>query len=256
MSRLTIIFVLSIVGLFYLPLSAQQDATELIQSHQQAVNPDALSNAHSLKWVGTETINVNQPGSAFELLQAPEGKWKTTRTISEVTVTETFNGEQGWVSSSAGGRGSTNDFQFENPTTIARMSQWGSLLAKAEQYGYEPEYLGQLRDGGSMVHEFRMTGKNYDGFMLYLGANTNMVTKIRDQKIIKGRQESVEVHYGDYREVEGAMLPFRIETIRQGETISIVQFETVEINPEIAADTWTKQLSDREKAIQRDGGRG
>lgn len=255
MSRLPIFIVLSLLFASILPLSAQEDATELIQSHKEVVNPDALSNAYSLKWVGVETTGPNQSESTFELLQAPEGKWQTTRIISEVTVKETFSGESGWVSSNAGGRMSTIDFQFENPTTIARMSQWGSLLAKAEQYGYEPEYLGQQRDGGSMVHEFRMTGKNYDGFMLYLDANTNMVTKIRDQKIIKGRQESVEILYGDYREIEGAMLPFRIETIRRGESKSVVQFETVEVNPEIASDTWTKQLTDREKAIKMDGGR-
>lgn len=256
MSRLTISIVLSLLFAPVLPLSAQEDGTEIIQSHQQAVNPSALSNAQSLKWVGTETTGENQPGSPFELLQAPEGKWQTKRTISETSVTETFNGETGWVSSNGGGRESTSDFLFENPSTVARMSQWGSLLAKAEEYGYEAEYQGQKRDGASMVHEFKMTGKNYDGFMLYLDANTNMVTKIRDQKIIKGRQESVEILYGDYREVEGAMLPFRIETIRQGETISIVQFETVEINPDIDSATWTKQLSDREKAIKMDGGRG
>ena len=256
MSRLTISFVLSLFCVSFLPLSAQEDGAELIEAHKQAVNPDALSNAYSLKWIGTETTGTNQAGSAFELLQAPEGKWQTTRIISDVTVKETFNGERGWVSSNAGGRVSNSDFQFENPTTIARMSQWGSYLAKAEQYGYEVEYLGQIRDGASMVHEFRMTGKNYDGFMLYVDANTNMVTKIRDQKIIKGRQESVEIRFADYREYEGAMLPFRIETVKQGETISIIQFESLEVNPEISGDTWTKQLTDREKAIRMDGGRG
>lgn len=256
MSRFTLSFVLSLLFVSFSPLSAQEDGSETIQSHQQAVNPSALSNAHSLKWIGTEANGASEVALPFELLQAPEGKWQTTRTVSNTTVTETFNGESGWISSNGGGRESTSDFQFENPSTIARMSQWGSLLAKAEQYGYEVEYQGLKRDGASMVHEFKMTGKNYDGFMLYLDANTNMVTKIRDQKIIKGRQESVEIHYGDYREVEGAMLPFRIETVQQGETISIVQFETMEINPEISADTWTKQLSDREKAIKMDSGRG
>lgn len=256
MSRITISSLLLLL-LFVpiLPLSAQEDGTELIQVHKQAVNPDALANAHSLKWIGTEANGANQVAVAFELLQAPEGKWQTTRDVPNATVTETFNGESGWVSSNAGGRQSTSDFQFENSSTIARMSQWGSLLAKAEQYGYEPEYRGQQRDGASMVHEFIMTGKNYDGFMLYLDANTNMVTKIRDQKIIKGRQESVEILYSDYREIEGAMLPFRVETTRQGETISIVQYETLEVNPEIAPNTWTKQLSDQEKATRMDGGR-
>lgn len=256
MSRLTISFVLSLLFVPGMNVLAQEDGQELIQAHKAAVNPGALPNAQVLKWVGTESSGEGQPSSSFEFLQATEGKWQTIRSTSAATVKETFTGETGWVSSEEGGQLSIIDFAFENPGPIARMSEWGSLLAKAEQYGYEAEYLGLKREGGSMLHEFRMAGKNYDGFMLYLDANTNMIAKVRDIKIIKGRQESVEIVYSDYREIEGAMLPFKIETYKARELKSVVQFETLEINPDVPEDTWLKPISDGQRESRKDGGRG
>lgn len=257
MSRFLTSFVLLLLSLPLLHLSAQEEGLELIEAHKQAVNPGALANAQVLKWIGTESTGDFRDTISFELLQGQEGKWQTTRVYSgNNMLQETFTGENGWSTSVQGGQvSSLMDFEFETPAPIARMSQWGSFLAKAEEFGYEPEYLGQKRDGSSMVHEFRMTGKNYDGFMLYLDANTNMVAKIRDKKIIKGRQASVEIAYSDYRDVEGAILPFRIETIQQGEVQSVVQFETLEINPDVPEGTWEKPLSDRARAMKQDGGR-
>lgn len=254
MSRFSILFVLPLL-ILSIPSFSQENGQEIIEAHKAMNNPEAISAINALKWVGTEAYGVGGIQVSFELLQAPEGKWQITRVANEVTTQETYTGEQGWVSSNGSGDLELINFEVERLDPFARMAQWGSLLANAEYYGYEAEYLGLQRAGRAMLHEFRMAGKNYDGFMLYVDANTNLVVKIRDLRVVKGRQESVEVMYSDYREVEGAMLPYKIETYKAGELISIVQFETVEINPEIPAETWQKPMSNRERESKKDGAR-
>ena len=51
----------------------------------------------------------------------------------------------------------------------------------------------------------------------------------------------VSLYLGDYKRVDGVMLPHRIETSLDGEPNEEWTIEKFKVNPQIKADTWEKK---------------
>lgn len=221
-------------------LAAQQDYTEVLEAHKTATREHLLENVGSIRWIGTEIRDDSVTVGTVSFVQSGENRWQLQRIQGQLTFTETFTGSSGWLVTESDNFQNVSDFIYERPVPFKRMAQWKSFLGNAEAYQYEIEYLGVKRIGPVNLMEFRMTGKQFDGFMLYLDPETTLLHHIRDQRIIQGKQQSVEVYFSDYREVEGAMLPFRREIVQRGETLTVYQFDRVELNPDLAPGIWQK----------------
>lgn len=223
------------------PLWAQQDYSEILQSHRNATKEYLLENTGMIRWTGSEIRNDTVVIGTVSFIQSGEERWQIRREQGQMTYIETFTGDSGWLISESDNFQNVQDFIWERPVPFSRMAKWKSYLANAEAYQYEPEYLGTKRVGPVNLMEFRITAKQFDGFMMYLDPETHFLHHIRDQRIIQGKQQSVEVHFSDYREVEGgAMLPFRHEIVQRGETLTVYQFDAVELSPDVSPSIWLK----------------
>lgn len=224
---------------------AQQDYSEILELHKNATKEYLLENKGMALWTGTEIRNDTVTIGTVSFLQSGEERWQLKRVQGQMTYTETFTGESGWLSTQSENFINSSDFIWERPTPFRRIAKWKSYLGNAEAYQYEPEYLGTKRIGPVNLMEFRLTGKQYDGFMLYLDPETHLIHHIRDLRIVQGKQQSVEVYFSDYREVEGALLPFRYEIVQRGQSLTVYQFDTVEFDPDLSPDTWQRPSEPR-----------
>lgn len=219
---------------------SQQPYLEIVQGHKMASKDFLLDDVGTIRWEGTEYRKDTTIVGSVSWVQDGESKWQLQRKQGQMTYTETFTGNTGWMVSHSENFQTVSNFVYERAIPFKRMGQWKSFLSHAEAYQYELECLGTKRVGPVNLIEFRLMGKQHDGCMLYLNPETLLLDHIRDQMVFQGKQQSVEIYYSDYREVEGALLPFRREIIQQGESLAIYQFDSVELNPDLPPTIWQK----------------
>ena len=107
-------------------------------------------------------------------------------------------------------------------------------LVNWHQKGHTVELIGRETLPGGEADKLKITladgGIRFD----YVDVATHLVVRSDKTEMINGRELLLEESYSDFREVDGLVFPFLIETHVTGrpETITIT-VETVEVNPEI-----------------------
>jgi hypothetical protein len=117
----------------------------------------------------------------------------------------------------------------------AAQARWSSdplLAANWNKYFATAETIGRSKDGDRELLEVKLGNENGDALVLLFDAKTSMPAgQVFEQETPMGAMK-IRITVGDYREVEGVMVPFRSVTDMQ--LMSAVQTtEKYEVNVEV-----------------------
>lgn len=101
--------------------------------------------------------------------------------------------------------------------------------------GYELGYEGERVEQGRSVHRIRVRHPGGEMFWLSLDQVTFLIVSRQSvRRLSDGREVSIETRYGDFRPVQGVLLPRRMEVAADGALLHTTILETVDPNPRIA----------------------
>ncbi len=99
-----------------------------------------------------------------------------------------------------------------------------------KEKGYKLEFLGIEDFEGTKVYKLKLTKKDGKIVYIYLDEETGIEIKA-ETTVKKGNEDiNVETIFSDYKEVQGVLFPFYIESKMGGKTVSQITVETMKLN--------------------------
>ena len=96
------------------------------------------------------------------------------------------------------------------------------------------ELVGKEKLEGSDAYKLKVTLKNGTVNYTYLDADSYLTVKEESKRTIRGSEVEVESSIGDYKDVQGLMIPHSIENGTKGRPEKQnITIEKVDVNPEL-----------------------
>lgn len=99
------------------------------------------------------------------------------------------------------------------------------------------EFVGNEDDGGRPVYHLKVTRKGGGVQHYFLDAETGIERKITSTlNGPNGQTATATIEFGDFRNVDGVMVPYSIKNVVDGKLVSAVTVSQVEFNVPVAED--------------------
>lgn len=208
-----------------------QDLTEVLNSHFKAIGQDKLTSVNSMKTTG-KTIAQGMELDFNIFTQRPE-KFKLEVDIQGAKMIQAFDGEKGWFVAPWTGSLDPIEISGVQLKSIKQQANMDGMLYNYAEKGYTTELLGKEDMEGTEVFKIKQTDKDGDIYYYFIDAE-NFVLLKTSSKVKMGESEiESETFYSNYKEFEGMLMAYSFESKTNGQTMSQINIETVELNPEI-----------------------
>ncbi|RMH16038.1 MAG: hypothetical protein D6696_19225 [Acidobacteria bacterium] len=195
---------------------------------------EALKAVQSVRMTGT----LRSPVGGFEgpltvELKRPK-KMHFELDIQGTKVINAYDGETGWyVMPMMTGSDAPQKMAEDQLKQAIDQADFDGPLVDWREKGLEVELLGKDELEGTPVYKIRVTDAAGDSRTLYLDAEYFL--ELREDSVLtaQGNEINVTTVLGDYKEVGDLMMAHSIEQHFNGNHVSTVTFEHIELNPEI-----------------------
>ncbi len=128
--------------------------------------------------------------------------------------------------------------------TFADDAEFDDPLVAGSARGFSVDYAGEVESDGKKMLRLLVTHRLTESFSVLLDPDTYFIVKrVEQRKGALGETVQVVTYYADFRPVEGVLLPHRIALVTDGRIVQQTQIDSIEANPEISADTFTRPMA-------------
>ena len=156
-------------------------------------------------------------------------------TFQGMSGVQAYDGKNGWTIA-PGGSKDPEPMSAEELKDAEEQSDMDGPLVDYKSKGNKVELVGKEKVEGSDAYKLKITLKSGDVRYTYLDADTYLEIKGESKRTIRGSEAEIETTIGDYKEVEGLLIPFNIQAGAKGtDQKQNIVIEKVDLNPAIDA---------------------
>jgi outer membrane lipoprotein-sorting protein len=150
--------------------------------------------------------------------------------VMEKMVIQAYNGKIAWWIMPFMGVNDPAEMPENEGKEVIQQAESLDPLVDYKEKGHKLELVGKEDMEGTEVFKLKLTEK--DGRIVLFFLETDSCIEIKTATYIKrGEEENlVESFLGDYKEVEGIMFPFSVESKMNGNTVTKMAIESVKLN--------------------------
>ena len=207
-----------------------------------AKNYESRGGLEKLKAIKTMKINgkMVMPAQNMEFPMTiwfkKPNKMRTEATFMEKRIVTAFDGKKAWMIKPMMGSADPEELSEERSKLLTRQLDSMNPLVDYKEKGHKLEYMGKEDMEGTEVYKLKMTKKTDMVTYFYLDTESGIELKTAAYVKIGENENLVESLMGDYKEVDGIMFPFSVETKSADTGASMgpkMVFETVTLNETI-----------------------
>jgi hypothetical protein len=242
MSR-TCLLGLIVLALMVLPAAAQTPAPaagaapamgvdQIIAKNTEARGGlDKMKAVKSIRMTGKMTMGPGMEAPVTLEMKRPKFM-RMEFTFQGMTGIQAFDGKNGWSVMPFGGKKDPEPMTVEELQQADEEADIDGPLVDYKSKGYTVEVIGKEKVEGSDAYKLKVGMKNGSVRYVYLDADTMLEIRTEEKRMIRGSEMEVESTIGDYKEVDGLLFPFSIQSGAKGhpEKQSLV-IEKIELNP-------------------------
>jgi outer membrane lipoprotein-sorting protein len=189
-----------------------QTADEIIAKNIQARGgSDKLKSVQSIK--STATIAMGPGMEAPGVLIQKRGKLARLEfTIQGLTAVQAYDGKNAWQIMPFMGKKDPELMSADEAKEVEEMADLDGPLVDYKSKGHQVELLGKEKVEGTDAYKLKVSLKNGDVQTLYIDADSFLQIKEETKRTVRGTEQEVESSIGDYKEVNGIIFPFAIES--------------------------------------------
>lgn len=163
-------------------------------------------------------ISAKVVGSPVEVKIILENKrpanFRVDVNVQGQTQSTAFDGKSGWKVDPFGGYGGNKGAEPMTADEIkdaqVQADMDGPLVDYAAK-GHKVEYLGTEAIEGAQAHKLKVSLKNGNTQTVFLDADSFLKVKEVSKRLVRGQEVEMESILGDYKDINGLMVPFSIE---------------------------------------------
>ncbi len=185
---------------------------------------------NSIRLTGRMTIGPGIEAPTTLEMKRPS-KMRLELTFQGQTATQVYDGQAGWQVMPFQGHKDPQPLTADELKDAAEQADMDGPLADYKAKGNTIELLGREPVDGKDAYKLRLTLKNGKVQALYLDASSSLEIKGESMRRVQGVQLETEQRIGDYRSVEGLLIPHSFETEAKGRPEKQkITIERVELN--------------------------
>jgi outer membrane lipoprotein-sorting protein len=228
------LFAFAFVALAAVGASAQT-VDEIIAKHVTAMGGMAkLSAVKTARMTGKITLGGGLEAPLVIEFKRPKNI-RMEVTLQGMTAVQVYDGTSAWQINPFQGNKNPEAMGEDERKDMEEESDFveGPLVNYKEK-GHKVELIGKDKVEGSDAYKLKVTLKNGDVQTVYLDADTFLEVKSEGKRMMRGTEVETESFSGDYKEVEGLMIPHSLEAGQKGSPQrQRITVEKIEINPAV-----------------------
>jgi len=168
----------------------------------------------SMRLTGRAEFGAMQAG--FVLTQKRANKMRNEISIQGMTMVQAYDGQNGWQVVPFTGKKDAEAMGADDLKDAQENADMDGPLVDYKVKGHKVELIGKEKTEGTDTYHLRITLKDGNVRDLFLDADSFLEIKAIGRVTRRGTETVVESALGDYKEVQGMMVPFSIEQHPQG----------------------------------------
>jgi outer membrane lipoprotein-sorting protein len=207
---------LTTIAVLFVPALSAQTVDEIIAKNVQARGGmDKIKTVQTIKSTGTMTMGpgMEAPGS---LIQKRPDMARLEFTVQGLTAVQAYDGKDAWQIMPFMGKKDPETMSADDKKDIEENADIDGPLVDYKSKGNKVELLGKEKLEGTDAYKLKATLKNGDVMFIYLDADSFLEIKEEVKRNVRGSEQEMETSLGDYKEVNGLMFPFALESGPKG----------------------------------------
>ena len=235
MKKLISLALIAMLSAFF---ASAQDLDEILKNHYEVTGAEKLSKAENLMMEG-KSFQMGME-TTFKNITTRSGKYYLEVPIQGENMIQVFDGESGWMIAPWTGSSKPMDLPDVQKNALKRQSDIDGMLYNYEEKGYETSLAGREDLKGRQVYVIEQKDGEGNVFTHYMDADKYVILRMSLKTTMDDSEIEVTSDLGDYRQVDGVLLPFSVESYVDGQFQSKVTVEEVNFNVEVDSSLFEK----------------
>lgn len=216
---------------FLTPALLGQTVDEIIAKSVEARGGmDKLKAVKSIRSSGKMEVGpgIEAPGTMW---QKRPNMARLEFTVQGLTAVQAYDGKSGWMVMPFTGKKDPEAMTADDTKEMEEEADIDGPLVDYKSKGHTVELLGKEKLEGTDAYKLKVTLKNGDVKTIYLDSDSYLEIKEEGKRTVRGSEQEVESSLSDYREVDGVMFPFAVESGMKGsQQKQKLTIEKIELN--------------------------
>lgn len=205
-----------VAAALFIPVLSAQTVDEIIAKNIQARGGlDKIKSVKSVKTTANMTMGPGMEAPVTLVQKRPEMA-RIEFVVQGLTAIQAYDGSKAWQVMPFMGKKDAELMSADETKEIEETADLEGPLVDYKAKGHKVELLGKEKIEGTDAYKLKLTLKNGDVQTDYVDADSFLVIKEETTRTVRGSEQNIESSVGDYKEVEGIVFPFAIESGMKG----------------------------------------
>jgi len=221
-------------------LVQSQTLEEVLKKYFSATGQEKLLTVNSMKASG----KIVQGGIEIPFLQMNKRPdlVRVESTFQGLTFIQTYNGKEGWNLNPFAGSTVPQPFTDDQMKSMRYQADMDGMLWNWKEKGYTVTLEGNEDMEGTSCFKVKLTTKDGDSFIYYLDSDSYIMLRTNSKIKVQGNDSESNSYFSNYMQVEGMAIPGKVDIKVDGQTVSTIITDKVEINMQLDSTLFEKPV--------------
>ena len=193
----------------------EMNLDEILSKYYQAIGMTHIKEWKTL----TMTFKSSNAGIEYPFVAITKrpGKLRSEMEIQGNKMIQAFDGHAGWIISPWSGSSDPRDMTADDVKFMKEQADMDGALVDWKEKGHKVELIGKEDMEGTPAYKIKIIKANGDIETDFIDAENFVPIKVSSVSKVQGNDVEGDSYPGNYKEVNGAMLPFLIENKFKGQ---------------------------------------
>jgi len=212
---------------------------QIVQKYFDAIGWKDINKVETAVATGI-SVQYGQETSFRQIQKRPDKAYMEVLLANGQIIKQGYNGKSGWMLASWMNEAEPVELLGPDLKTIKDMGNIEGDLWNWQEKGYKLVLAGIQNSAGKKLYNLRLTKTDGDVDEMYIDAESFLLNKMIRKTNIGGSEVEVEIFYDDYRNIDGILLPFKIEQRFNNQTGTVINIKEIKFNINIDDDIFEK----------------
>jgi len=205
---------------------------QIVQRYFEAIGWNNIDKVKTVVATGT-SVQYGQETSFRQFQKRPDKAYMEVLLTDGQIIRQGYNGKSGWMLASWMNAAEPVELLGPDLKTIKDMGNIEGDLWNWQEKGHKLILVGIQDLAGKKIYRLKLTKADGDVDEMYIDTESFFLKKMVRITNIDGSDVEVEIYYDDYRNLEGIVLPFRIEQRLNNQQGMVINFKEIKLNIEV-----------------------
>jgi len=217
------------------PIASAQTVDELLAKNVEARGGlKKIKAVQSMRTTGKMMLPQGMEMPVVMVQRRPKD-FRMEFTFQGMTGIQAYDGKTAWMTMPFTGKKDPEAMGAEESKLVEEQADFDGPLMDYKEKGNTVELVGKEQVEGADAYNLKVTLKSGEIRHVYLDAETYLEIKAEAKRTMHGTDTETESYIGDYKEVDGMMMPFAVESGAKGSPQrQKIVIDKIELNPALA----------------------